>query len=57
MTKTTVTQKLNTIEAEIQMLRTALQKRPDFAVDEVNWKQIKPALKAARKVVSKEVYG
>ena len=57
MTKATVTKKLNTLEAEIQILKTAVQGRPDFAVDEANWKKIKPALKKARKELSKEVYG
>ena len=29
---------------------------PDFAIDEINWRKIKPAVKKARAEVSKEMY-
>ena len=57
MTKTAVKEKLNSLEAEIQILRTAVTERPDFDIDEINWKRVKPALKKARAQTYKEVYG
>ena len=57
MIKTAVTKKLNALEAEIRILKTAVQGQPNFALDEANWKKIQPVLKVARRAVSKEVYG
>ena len=57
MNKIAVKEKLNNLEAEIQILRTAVNQRPDFEIDEINWKKIKPALKTARAQTYKEVYG
>lgn len=57
MTNTAVKEKLNSLEAEIRVLRTTVTKRPNFDIDEANWKKIKPALKKARSQVSKKVYG
>lgn len=57
MDKIAVKEKLNNLEAEIQILRTAVNERPDFDIDDANWKKIKPALKKARAQTYKEVYG
>jgi hypothetical protein len=57
MNKVAVKEKLNTLEAEIKLLKTAVTERPDFEIDEINWKKIKPALKKARAQTYKEVYG
>ncbi len=57
MNKIAVREKLNSLEAEIQILRTAVSQQPDFEIDELNWKKIKPALKKARAQTYKEVYG
>ena len=57
MTNTAVKEKLKFIEAEIRLLRTAVTKRPDFDVDEANWKKIKPAVKKIRKKLFKQSYG
>lgn len=57
MNKIAVKKKLNNLEAEIQILRTAVNERPDFDIDEANWKKIKLALKKARAQTYKEVYG
>ena len=56
MTQATVKEKIQNLEAEIGMLKTAVSRRPDFAIDEVNWRKIKPAVKKARAEVSKEMY-
>ena len=57
MNKTAVKEKLKAIEAEIRILRTAVNERPDFGIDEINWKKVKPALKKSRAQTYKEVYG
>lgn len=57
MNKIAVKEKLNSLEAEIRILRTAVNGRPDFEIDEINWKKVKPALKKARAQTFKEVYG
>ncbi len=57
MNKIAVKEKLNTLEAEIKLLKVVLTKRPDFEIDEINWKKTKPALKKARTQTYKEVYG
>ncbi|OGE84342.1 MAG: hypothetical protein A2846_03870 [Candidatus Doudnabacteria bacterium RIFCSPHIGHO2_01_FULL_49_9] len=57
MNKIAVKEKLNSLEAEIQILKIAVNERPDFQIDEMNWKKIKPALKKARAQIYKETYG
>ena len=57
MTSTAVKEKLKSIEAEIRILKTAITERPNFDIDEANWKKVRPALKMARKQLSKELYG
>ena len=57
MDKAAVKEKLNTLEAEIKLLKTAVTERPDFEIDEVNWKKFKPALKKARAQTAKDIYG
>ena len=41
----------------IKLLKSAISKRPDFAIDESNWRKIKPAVKKARAEIAKEMYG
>ena len=57
MDQATVKEKIQNLEAEIGMLKTAVSRRPDFAVDETNWRKVKSAVKKARAEVSKEMYG
>ena len=57
MNKIAVKQKIQNLEAEIKLLKNAVSQRPDFEIDELNWKKIKPALKKARAQTYKEVYG
>ena len=57
MNNLAVSQKLNRMEVEIKILKLAVSQRPDFEIDEINWKKIKPALKKARAQTYKEVYG
>ena len=57
MTRTMIQKKLTDLEAEIRILKTAVRRQPNFAVDERNWRKVKPALKKARREVSKQAYG
>lgn len=57
MDKVAVREKLNILEGEIRILRTAMNERPDFDIDEINWQKIRPALKKARAKMAKEIYG
>ena len=57
MNKLAVKEKLDSLEAEIKLLQTAVSERPDFEIDEINWKKIRPALKKVRAKLFKETYG
>jgi hypothetical protein len=57
ITKNAISEKLNTLEAEIKFLRKAVTERPSFDIDEANWKKMKPALKKARTRAYKKIYG
>ncbi len=57
MDQATVKEKIQNLEAEIKILKTAVAKRPDFAIDDSNWRKIKPAVKKARTEIAKEIYG
>lgn len=46
-----------TIEAELDLLKKAYARKPNFTVDEMNWKKVKPVAKKIRKKLFDEVYG
>lgn len=54
--KTTIKEKIRNLEAEIAYLKMAVIDRPDFSVDEENWKKIKPVLKKIRTRIFKKLY-
>ena len=51
-----VKEKINKLEAEIQLLRIAVVDQPDFAIDEKNWEKVKPTLKKTRAKLFKTLY-
>lgn len=57
MEQTTIKQKLNTLEAEVRMLRLALRRPINFAVDDLNWQQLKSTSKRGRQKLFKKRYG
>lgn len=57
MTSTALKEKILHLQAEVGLLMKVFEECPDFAVDEANWKKVKPAVKKARKAVYREVYG
>ncbi|MEY4747364.1 MAG: hypothetical protein RLZZ416_413 [Candidatus Parcubacteria bacterium] len=57
MNKANVQERIGKIEAEIKLLKRSVIKRPDFSIDERNWKIIRPAMKRARAKTFKSRYG
>lgn len=56
MNQTIIKNKITVLEAEVALLKKTFVREPDFAVDEKNWKKIKPTAKKIRKQVYKEAY-
>ena len=57
MTQLAVKEKLNTLEAEIKLLKIAFSNRLDFNVDEANWRKVKLVSSKARAKIFEKVYG
>jgi hypothetical protein len=57
MNKIAVKKKIKDLEAEISLLKTAISERPDFEIDEINWKKMRPTVKKIRKKLFKKFYG
>ena len=57
MNKVSVKNKLISLQADLNLLKKALSTRPDFNVDEQNWRKLKSASKKARKKIFKKTYG
>lgn len=56
MTNTMIREKIRNLETEIMFLRSAIIEKPDFDIDETNWKKIKPDLKKVKAKIFKQVY-
>jgi len=57
MTNATIQNKIRNIEAELSYIKSVVIDKPDFSVDEKNWKKTKPDLKKVRTKLFKRVYG
>lgn len=57
MNQTAIRQKILTLQAQLEAVKAATEKRPDFSIDEINWKRIRPAVKRIRKRLYRERYG
>jgi hypothetical protein len=57
MEKTAMKQKLNTLEAEVRALRMAMRRPLDLAIDDANWKKLKPTSDRVRRKLFKKLYG
>lgn len=51
-----IREKIRNLETEIMFLRSAIIEKPDFDIDETNWKKIKPDLKKVKAKIFKQVY-
>ena len=56
MNKIAIKEKINILEAEIRLLKNAVISRPDFNVDEENWKKLKSDSKKIRAKLFKSRY-
>ncbi len=57
MTNAVLKEKILRLEAQVGTLMSAFTERPDFSVDERNWRKIRPAARKARRDVYRETYG
>ena len=56
MTKVAIKDKVLNLQAEIVLIMKTLEERPEFAIDEENWKKLKIAVKKTRQAVYKKTY-
>ena len=56
MTQATLRKKILSLEAEVELLKKVIVQEPDFSIDEVNWKKVRSAAKAARKKLYQRQY-
>jgi hypothetical protein len=57
MQNTVIKRKLNTLEAEVKVLRMALRRPVDLGIDVANWNQLKATSKRIRRKLFKQRYG
>jgi hypothetical protein len=57
MQNTAIKKKLNTLEAEVKVLRMATRRPVDAAIDEANWNRLKATSKRVRRKLFKQRYG
>lgn len=57
MTQLQLQKKVMTLEAELAVLRVAVQQQPNSFIDEDNWEKIKPTAKAVRARLYEQRYG
>ena len=57
MNKISLKNKVVALEAEIKLLKRKAVGEPNFGIDNISWKRVKPALKKARTKTYNQVYG
>lgn len=57
MTKTEIRDRVLNLQAQVGMLMKAVVERPNFDVDEENWKKVRVAVKKIRKAIYQKSYG
>jgi len=57
MTTQTLVKKIANLEVEIALIKKTASRRPDFAIDEDNWRKVRKVVKKARAKTYKNVYG
>ena len=57
MTTATVKEKVFQLQAELEFIKKAFEKEPDFDVDENNWRKIKADSKKIRRKLYQGRYG
>lgn len=57
MRNTTTQERIRKIEMELESVKRLVRGRPDFAVDEKNWKKVGKNVKKERKGLYRAAYG
>ncbi len=56
MSPTSVKEKIQKIEGELELLKRSIIREPDFEVDEENWNKLRPDVKRVRKEQYRKTY-
>jgi len=57
MTKAEIKDRILSLQAQVGVLLKAVGERPNFNIDEENWKKVKTAAKKTRKAIYQKSYG
>jgi len=57
MKQAMIKNKISNIQNELELLKRFLVEKPDFSIDEKNWRKVKPTIKEVRKKVYQKTYG
>jgi len=57
MTKTAIKERVLNLKAQIGIIMKAIEERPDFDIDQENWRKVRAIAKKTRKAVYKKSYG
>lgn len=57
MNRITLKKKISELETELEIIKTKLEEKPDFGVDESNWQKVKPDSRKVRKELYRKLYG
>ena len=57
MTKAALRERIVGLQAELELLKKAIIKEPDFEIDERNWRRIRSSIKRTRKKLYQRRYG
>jgi hypothetical protein len=57
MTQATLKKKIRGLEAELELLKRVVVQKPEFAMDEVNWRKVRSEAKATGRKLYQRRYG
>ncbi len=57
MNRIALKKKISRLETELEIIKTELEEKPDFNIDEKNWQKVKPESKKARRELYRKLYG
>ncbi|MBI2635431.1 MAG: hypothetical protein HYW79_02705 [Parcubacteria group bacterium] len=57
MNRIALKKKISRLETELEIIKTELEEKPDFDIDEKNWQKVKPESRKARKELYRKLYG
>jgi hypothetical protein len=57
MNKTAIKERVLNLKAQIGIIMKAISERPDFDIDEVNWRKVRTTAKKTRRAIYQKSYG